>query len=119
LRENTDGKSGEENQVPGNAKEESMRRRSVLLACALALSVSASSAVAQDKQFNLKLSYWVPPSHLLTPGYKEWAASVEKASNGTITNFNSYTGTFTYVPNEGFQGLGGDTYGVINRGERG
>jgi TRAP-type C4-dicarboxylate transport system substrate-binding protein len=61
-----------------------MRHQKILIAGALAASIAASSAHAQDKQFNLKLSYWVPPSHLLTPGYKDWAAALEKASNGTI-----------------------------------
>lgn len=84
-----------------------MHRRTVLLACALALSVSASSAVAQDKQFNLKLSYWVPPSHHLTPGYKEWAASVEKASNGTIKT--------TLYPSSQL-GAGGDHFDMVRSG---
>jgi TRAP-type C4-dicarboxylate transport system substrate-binding protein len=61
-----------------------MRLQKTMLAVALALSAAATSAYAQDKQFNLKLSYWVPPSHFLTPGYKDWAAALEKASNGTI-----------------------------------
>jgi TRAP-type C4-dicarboxylate transport system substrate-binding protein len=60
-----------------------MRHFKLLLAGAVALSAIASSAYAQDKQINLKLSYWVPPSHLLTPGYKEWAATVETASRTT------------------------------------
>jgi len=84
-----------------------MRRQSILLACALALSAAASGASAQDKQINLKLSYWVPPSHLLTPGYKEWAASVEKASNGTIKT--------TLYPSSQL-GSGPDHYDMVRRG---
>lgn len=61
-----------------------MRRGMILVACALAFTAGASGAIAQDKQINFKFSYWVPPSHPLTPGYKEWAAALEKASNGTI-----------------------------------
>ena len=60
-----------------------MRYRHVLLAAA-ALALAAGGAQAQDKKVNIKLSYWVPPSHLLTPGYKEWAESVQKASNGSV-----------------------------------
>jgi TRAP-type transport system periplasmic protein len=84
-----------------------MQRRTILLAGALALSVTASSAVAQDKQFKLKLSYWVPPSHLLTPGYEEWAASVEKSSNGTIKT--------TLYPSSQL-GAGGDHYDMVKSG---
>jgi TRAP-type C4-dicarboxylate transport system substrate-binding protein len=48
-----------------------MRHEKILLAAALALGIGATGAEAQDKQVNLKLSYWVPPSHPLTPGYKD------------------------------------------------
>jgi TRAP-type C4-dicarboxylate transport system substrate-binding protein len=44
----------------------------------------APPARAQDKTFELKLSHWVPPSHPLQKAIEDWAASVEKASNGTI-----------------------------------
>ena len=84
-----------------------MQRQAILLAGALAVSIAASSANAQDKQFNLKLSYWVPPSHLLTPGYKEWAASVEKASNGTIKT--------TLYPSSQL-GSGADHYDMVKSG---
>jgi TRAP-type C4-dicarboxylate transport system substrate-binding protein len=81
--------------------------RSFLLAGAMALSFVATGAIAQDKTFNLKLSYWVPPSHLLTPGYKEWAESVEKASNGTIK-------TTLYASSQ--LGSGPDHYDMVKRG---
>ena len=62
---------------------------------------------AQDKVVNLKLSYWVPPSHLLTPGYKDWAEAIEKASNGTIT--------VTLFPSSQL-GSGPDHYDMVKRG---
>jgi TRAP-type C4-dicarboxylate transport system substrate-binding protein len=49
----------------------------------------------------------VPPSHLLTPGYKEWAESVEKASNGTIKT--------TLFPSSQL-GSGPDHYDMVRRG---
>ena len=82
-------------------------KRAVLLAGAIMLAAGANVASAQDKTFNLKLSYWVPPSHLLTPGYKEWAASVEKASNGTIKT--------TLFPSSQL-GSGADHYDMVKRG---
>ena len=69
--------------------------------------VSASTAQAQDKKVTIKLSYWVPPSHFLTPGYKEWAASVEKASGGTIKT--------TLFPSSQL-GSGFDHYDMVKRG---
>ena len=60
---------------------------SVLKTAALALLVSASAitaCTAQDKEVQLKISLWVPPSHPLVPATKDWAASIEKASGGTI-----------------------------------
>ena len=59
-----------------------MNRRAILLGAALAM--SASVAVAQDKQFDLRISHWVPPSHPLHKAMEDWGASIEKASNGTI-----------------------------------
>lgn len=91
----------------GEVEEESMRRQTILLAGALALTFAASAVQAQDKQINLKLSYWVPPSHLLTPGYKEWAASIEKASNGTIKT--------TLYPSSQL-GSGADHYDMVKSG---
>ena len=40
-----------------------MNKRAILLGAALAM--SASVAFAQDKQFDLRISHWVPPSHPL------------------------------------------------------
>jgi TRAP-type transport system periplasmic protein len=74
---------------------------------AFALAFAASTAQAQDKKVTIKLSYWVPPSHLLTPGYKEWAASVDKASGGTIRT--------TLFPSSQL-GSGFDHYDMVKRG---
>ncbi|MGB7257483.1 MAG: TRAP transporter substrate-binding protein [Pseudolabrys sp.] len=52
--------------------------------CAVALAGAASTASAQDKTFELKLSHWVPPSHPLQKALEDWGASVEKDSGGTI-----------------------------------
>ena len=59
-----------------------MNKRAILLGAALAM--SASVAFAQDKQFDLRISHWVPPSHPLHKAMEDWGASIEKASNGTI-----------------------------------
>ncbi len=56
-------------------------RAAVVGAAMLAL---AAPALAQDKQFNLKISHWVPATHPLQKAAEEWAASIEKDSNGTI-----------------------------------
>ena len=59
------------------------------LALALAIGLigplaGGTAAVAQDKPVDLKISIWLPPAHSLVPATKDWAASIEKASNGTI-----------------------------------
>jgi TRAP-type C4-dicarboxylate transport system substrate-binding protein len=58
----------------------------------LAASVSAAvlgmaaalPAQAQDKQVDLKFSYWAPPAHPLIPTTQSWADDIAKASNGSI-----------------------------------
>ncbi len=52
---------------------------------AVAMTAAALPALGQDKPVHLKLSHWVPPSHPLQKAMEEWGASVQKASNGTIT----------------------------------
>jgi TRAP-type C4-dicarboxylate transport system substrate-binding protein len=84
-----------------------MKKGLLIAASALAFTFSASVAQAADKKVNIKLSYWVPPTHLLTPGYKDWAASVEKASGGTITT--------TLYPTSQL-GSGRDHYDMVKRG---
>jgi TRAP-type C4-dicarboxylate transport system substrate-binding protein len=82
-------------------------RTSLWLAAALALTINAGHAQPAEKTFNLKLSYWVPPSHLLTPGYKDWSAAIEKASKGTIK--------VTLFPSSQL-GSGTDHYDMVKRG---
>jgi len=79
----------------------------LLAAGALALAVSTGNAQTADKKVNLKLSYWVPPSHLLTPGYKEWAEAITKATNGSVT--------VTLYPSSQL-GSGADHYDMVKRG---
>jgi len=54
------------------------------LALILAAGLAATSAMAQDKPVDLKISIWLPPAHPLVPATKEWAADIEKSSGGTI-----------------------------------
>ncbi len=54
------------------------------LVLALAIGLVGLPALAQDKPVDLKISIWLPPAHSLVPASKEWAASIEKASNGSI-----------------------------------
>ena len=82
-----------------------MNHKMLLAAGALAVAIGAPGAQAAN--VNIKLSYWVPPTHLLTPGYKEWGASVEKASGGTITT--------TLYPTSQL-GSGRDHYDMVKRG---
>jgi TRAP-type C4-dicarboxylate transport system substrate-binding protein len=84
-----------------------MKQHWILLAGALAMTVGATGASADETKFNLRLSYWVPPSHKLTPGYKEWAAELEKASKGTIKT--------TLYPSSQL-GSGQDHYDMVKRG---
>ena len=51
---------------------------------ALAVAASVTPALAQEKTIELKISHWVPASHPLQKALEDWAASVEKASGGTI-----------------------------------
>ena len=51
---------------------------------ALLLAAGVTPAVAQEKNFELKISHWVPASHPLQKSLEEWAAAVEKDSGGTI-----------------------------------
>jgi TRAP-type C4-dicarboxylate transport system substrate-binding protein len=80
-------------------------RKAILISTVLVL--ASSFSYAQDKKVTLKLSYWVPPSHLLTPGYKDWADSVKEASNGSIT--------VTMFPSSQL-GSANDHYDMVKRG---
>jgi TRAP-type C4-dicarboxylate transport system substrate-binding protein len=83
-----------------------MKHRTWLLAAG-AVALAIGGAQAQDKEFNLKLSYWVPPSHFLTPGYEDWAKALEAASNGTIKT--------TLYPSSQL-GSGADHYDMVKTG---
>src|SRR5450755_187974 len=64
-----------------------MPMRKTLLAPLLAVAVTAlfvPDVLAQEKNFELKLSHWVPASHPLEKALEDWGASVDKASGGTI-----------------------------------
>lgn len=60
-----------------------MKKLLLAASCLAALS-AAPAAVAQDKQVNLKISFWVPAQHPLVPATKKWAEDIEKESGGTI-----------------------------------
>ena len=62
------------------------RRHHIKLCClaAIAFALGLVTASAQDKNFELKLSHWVPPSHPLQKALEEWGNSVEQDSGGTI-----------------------------------
>ena len=77
------------------------------LAAAAGLALGAGVALAQDKKVTLKLSYWVPPSHALTPGYKEWDEALRKATNGTLS--------IQLFPSSQL-GSGPDHYDMVRRG---
>ena len=54
-------------------------------ALAVALSLAAPFAQAQDKQVELKFAHWLPAQHPLAKlGFIPWAKSVEAASKGSI-----------------------------------
>ena len=59
-----------------------MSMRKALLALLLAAAVTP--AMAQEKNFELKLSHWVPASHPLQKALEEWGAAVEKETGGTV-----------------------------------
>ena len=58
--------------------------KSKLLMAVSALALTVGSAQAAEKNVTLKLSYWVPPVHKLTLGYKDWAAAVEHYSQALL-----------------------------------
>src|SRR5215471_16109485 len=64
-----------------------MQRESVSMrkAClALLFAAGVTPALAQEKNFDLKISTWVPATHPLQKSLEDWAAAVEKDSGGTI-----------------------------------
>ncbi|MEK9677682.1 MAG: TRAP transporter substrate-binding protein [Rhodospirillaceae bacterium] len=71
------------------------------------IAAMAMAGAAHAESVKLKLSYWVPPPHKLTPGYKDWAASMSKASNGEIK-------TTLFASSQ--LGSGRDHYDMVRRG---
>ncbi len=62
--------------------------KSRFTACVYAAAIAALMCAptgAMAKDFHLKISHWVPPSHPLQKALEDWAASVKKDSGGTIT----------------------------------
>ena len=59
-------------------------KKFLMAATCLTALAAAPAAVAQDKQVNLKISFWVPAQHPLVPATKKWAEDIEKESGGTI-----------------------------------
>lgn len=62
-----------------------MRR---LLYCSVLAAVACGLAgplSAQDKPVELRFGHWVPPAHPMHKSAEQWAESINKASNGTIT----------------------------------
>ena len=61
--------------------------KKLVLALAVGLlgtSAMTTSAMAQDKTVDLKVSIWLPPAHPLVPATKAWADDIAKESGGTI-----------------------------------
>ena len=58
--------------------------RCLLVAVGLLCALGLSPASAQDKEFNLKFSTWVPPQHPLNPSLIAWGKDIEKDTNGTV-----------------------------------
>jgi TRAP-type transport system periplasmic protein len=48
------------------------------------VAATCASAWAQDKPVQLRFGHWVPPSHPMHVSAEAWAASIDKASGGTI-----------------------------------
>jgi TRAP-type C4-dicarboxylate transport system substrate-binding protein len=64
------------------------RQPRLLFAWMLALATGLSApgvASAQDKPINLRISLWVPASHPLVAAARDWAASMQTESGGSIT----------------------------------
>src|SRR5215472_13424409 len=66
-------------------KEILMRRLAPTLLLAVSAALWSAIAFAQDKPVHLKFAHWVPTTHPVHAAAQAWLASIEKASNGTIT----------------------------------
>src|ERR1700736_4841476 len=58
--------------------------RGLVAALGLFIALGLSPAGAQDKQFQLKFSSWVPPAHPLNPALIAWGQDIEKATGGPV-----------------------------------
>ena len=58
--------------------------RFLLAALGLLFVLGSPPAGAQDKEFQLKFSSWVPPAHPLNPSLIAWGKDIEKDTNGTV-----------------------------------
>src|SRR5262249_35865980 len=67
------------------SREESMRRLVRTCLFTLVAALVSTAATAQDKPVHLKFAHWVPTTHPVHAAAQAWLASIEKASNGTIT----------------------------------
>ena len=61
----------------------SLRHAATLLIAVIALACTVPAS-AQDKTVTLKVSIWLPPSHPLVGSLRDWTASIEADSHGTI-----------------------------------
>jgi TRAP-type C4-dicarboxylate transport system substrate-binding protein len=58
--------------------------RALFVALGLIFALPLSPAGAQDKEFHLKFSSWVPPAHPLNPALIAWGQDIEKETGGTV-----------------------------------
>ncbi len=85
----------------------SLKAAAGAIAVAAGLCAFAGATYAQDKKVTLRLSYWVPPTHALTPGYKEWSEELSRLTNGSLT--------IALFPSSQL-GSGADHYDMVRRG---
>src|SRR5271157_6035871 len=66
-------------------REEFMRRLVLTGLSAIICALTGAASFAQDTPVQLKFAHWVPTTHPVHAAAQAWLASIEKASNGTIT----------------------------------
>ncbi len=87
---NVSSRSAVNSRLRGNGRSASLPARNMMLALALSgmcwigVAGGAGTASAQETQVNLKVSIWLPPTQPIVTSAKEWLASIEKASAGTV-----------------------------------
>ncbi|MGE0314392.1 MAG: TRAP transporter substrate-binding protein [Lautropia sp.] len=73
--------------LAGNARHPRSRFTAAFAAAlaAATTTLAPSVGIAADKPVTLKLSHWVPPTHVIAKGsIADWTDAVEKASGGTL-----------------------------------